>query len=220
MIQSRIFGREIFLAILGIVPSTFDQRSYRGEIALAFGLSKPAFQNSYGEIDLVAAALTYHITTQLKIDMATAAGLVRQHWREWLEGVARAERLKPGAYTKSMCFVVAGGTGDKEKIKAKVGPCDEVMNELGGAGMVPFPIPLDVVVRLLRRWAKDLKIDLPRPLTPDPDSDSWKTWIANIEDYRQFATSRGGAAKAQAKPGKPKTRRQHRATISALLMAK
>ena len=79
------------------VPSTFDQRSYRGEIALAFGLSKPAFQNSYGEIDLVAAALTYHITNQLKIDMATAAGLVRQHWREWLAPRSGARRKAKAA---------------------------------------------------------------------------------------------------------------------------
>src|SRR6516164_6882345 len=99
MIQKRIFGRDMFLGILRLESNAFSARAHRGEVALAFGLSKAAFQNSYGEIDLVAAALTWGIMSCVQIDMATAAELVRMAWREWLYGVAKQERLPPGAYS-------------------------------------------------------------------------------------------------------------------------
>jgi hypothetical protein len=192
VIQTMNFGRDVFLRVLGIESNAWNQRSYRGEVALGFGLARPGHVNSYGEIDLLAGTLTVLITHFVKIDMKQAAELVRDHWREWLEGVARAERLKLRAYSEGICFVIATDA-DKEKVKVAVGPCEEAINETGGADMVPFAMPLDLVVRRVRTSAKEAGLSLPKQLTPvPPDSDDFKKWIADIEAYRKFANMKGG----------------------------
>jgi hypothetical protein len=100
VIQTKNFGRDVFLLTLGIESGAWDQRAYRGEVALGFGLARPGHVNSYGEFDLVAGTLTVLITHFVKIDMKQAAQLVRDHWLAWLQGVARAERLKSSAYSE------------------------------------------------------------------------------------------------------------------------
>jgi hypothetical protein len=139
------------------------------------------------------------ITHFVKIDMKQAAELVRNHWLAWLEGVARAERLKRGPYSEGICFVIATDA-DKEKIKVAVGPCERAINEIGGVDMVPLAMPLDLVVRRVRTSAKGAGLSLPKQLTPGlPDSDDFKKWIADIELYRKFASMKGGGRKKKAK---------------------
>jgi hypothetical protein len=195
MIQTMNFGRDVFLSVLGIESNAWNQRAYRGEVALGFGLARPGHVNSYGEIDLLAGMLTVLITHFVKIDMKQAAELVRNHWLAWLEGVAGAERLKRSAYSEGICFVIATDA-DKQKINVAVGPCEKAINETGGADMVPFAMPLDLVVRRVRTSAKEAGLSLPKQLTPGlPDSRDFKKWIADIEAYRKFANMKGGGRK-------------------------
>jgi len=198
-IQSEVYSRDEFLSVFNIDTSAWTQRAYRGETAMAFGVASPVFTNQYGELDMFATTLTFYIAYFLKIGMKRAAGLVRDKWREWLDGLAKTERIKDRAvYTEGICFVVASNP-DKTKIEAVIGPCEEVMNELGCAGMVPFPIPLDLVVKELRKGARKAGVNLPKSLTPGaPDSDIYKKWIAEVENYQRFAaTQRGGKVKAK-----------------------
>jgi hypothetical protein len=189
-VQSQIFDRRSFLAVLGLENHAFNQRAYRGEIALAFGLSKPGHVNEYGELDMFAVMLTFFIAHFLKIDMANAAGLVREHWRKWLNGLAQTERMARRPYNEKPCFVVATNP-DKSKIEVAVGPCQETIAKVDGADMVAFPLPLDVMLKELRRGAKEAGINLPKVLTPAaPDSPEYAQWISDIEDYRQFAANR------------------------------
>jgi hypothetical protein len=63
-----------------------------------------------------------------KVDMQQAAELVREYWREWLEGLAVAERLKPStAYLEGICFVAATDVSERKITTVEVGPCKEVM---------------------------------------------------------------------------------------------
>jgi hypothetical protein len=59
VVHGRIFDRRSFLAALGLENHAFNQRAYRGEIALAFGLSKPGHVNEYGELEVFAVMLTF-----------------------------------------------------------------------------------------------------------------------------------------------------------------
>jgi hypothetical protein len=196
MIQAMSFGRDMFLGVFGIENSAWTQRSYRGEVALGFGLARPGHVNSYGEIDVFAMALTVFIALHVKIDMKQAAELVRDSWLAWLEGLARTERLKRSAvYSEGICFVVAANA-DKTKIEVAVGPCQKTMDEIGRPDMVLTPIPIDLVVRWVRIGAKKAGLSLPKQLTPGlPDSDEFKKWIAEIEAYRKFASMRGSGRK-------------------------
>jgi hypothetical protein len=192
MIQVLNFGLAVLLSVFGFDANAWGQRSFRDEIALGFGLSKPAVTNEYGEIDLLAVALMMLVSTHLKTDLKHAAALVRDYWREWLEGVAVAERLRPGAlFSKGICFVVVANA-DKTEIKAEVGPCEEVINKFSGADMVPLALPLDLVVRRVRESAKEAGLSPPKHFCPGrPDSAEFKSWITEIEAYRKFALIKG-----------------------------
>lgn len=52
--------------MLGVDTNAWTQRGYRHEIALAFGLERPAFQNQYGELDLFSTMLTIWIACVLR----------------------------------------------------------------------------------------------------------------------------------------------------------
>jgi hypothetical protein len=84
-----------------------------------------------------------------------------------------------------------------------VGPCQKTLDEIAARNnnLVPIPVPLDLVIRNLRNRTK--KLDLPRPLTPAPDTEAYEQWLTEIEDYRNFAIARVGAA-ARAKKKKAK----------------
>jgi hypothetical protein len=194
-IQREDYSRDVFLSVFGIDANAWGQRAYREEVALAFGMKKPVFQNQYGEIDLFATALTFYIAFFFKIDMKRAAGLVRDTWREWLEGLAKVERMKFHRTIEGICFVLACSS-DKTKIEAAVGPCEEVIDEVTRAGMVPFPLPLDFVVKELRKGAKKAGVRLPKTLTPAAfGSNEYQRWIADIENYRRVAASRRNTRK-------------------------
>lgn len=194
-IQSEVYSRDEFLSVFDIDTSAWTQRAYRGETAMAFGMASPVFTNQYGELDMFATTLTFYIAYFLKIDMKRAAGLVRDTWREWLEGLAKVERMKIHRAIEGICFVLARSS-DKNKIDAIVGPCEEVIDEVTRAGMVPFPLPLDFVVKELRKGAKKAGVSLPKTLTPAAfGSDEYERWIADIENYRRVAASRRNTRK-------------------------
>jgi len=200
-IQAMKFGRDVFLDVFGIERSAWTQRTFRGEVALAFGLSRPGHVNSYGELDLFAFVLATVIAFHVKISTEQAAELVRKFWHEWLEGLARTERLPRGAAPlEGDCFVIAANE-DKTKIEAKVGPCAETivaMSKMADADMLTHPMPLDVILRWFRRDIKKAGLNLPKKLTPGlPESPEFKQWIAEIENYRKFALMRGGSARAK-----------------------
>jgi len=214
MVQKRIFGRDEYLGVFGLDTNAFSARTHRSETALAFGLSKPAFQNSYGEFDLVAGMLTFFIVNLVQIDLAAAAELVRMAWRAWLWGIAKTEHLPPGApYSEQFCFVVAKDVNRKSIEDIEVGLCQEIIDEITArdSNLVPIPVPLDMVLRQLRKQAGKRKLILPKPLTPNPDpsdssevgemkikgrpvSKAYEAWVREIEDYREFAIARGGRA--------------------------
>ncbi|MGY4253641.1 hypothetical protein ACVI1L_000709 [Bradyrhizobium sp. USDA 4516] len=179
------------MSVFDTDSNAWTQRAWRDEVALAFGLSKPLLHNQYGELDMFAVALTVLISNYIKIDMKRSAALVREHWRGWLDGLARAERARGRTvYSEGICFVIATNP-DKTLIKAAVGPCEDVINEMGGGEMVPFPFPLDLVERQLRAAARKAGVSLPKSLTPGPpDTEAYRKWITDIETYRQIAATR------------------------------
>lgn len=130
-IQNEVYSRDVFLSVFKIDTNAWTQRGYRDEVALAFGLSRPAHTNEYGEVDLFATELTILIANFIKIDMKRAAGLVRDYWREILDGLAKAERVKGRAvYSEGIRFVVASNP-DKTRIDVAVGPYEETINKSG-----------------------------------------------------------------------------------------
>jgi len=191
MIQAMNFGRGVLLSVFGIDSNTFGQRAHRGENALGFGLAKPAFVNAYGEFDLLALWLTAMIVHLLKIDLKLAAELVRAHWLGLLKGIAIQERLKSGTpYSGGVCFVIASDS--KGKIQVGIGPCERVINEIGGADMVPLAIPLDLVLRQVRYAAESAGLTLPKKFTPGPpESAEFKRWLKDVEVYRKVASMKG-----------------------------
>lgn len=199
MIQAMNFPRGVLLDVFGIEGNAWHQRQHRGEVALAFGQSRPVFTNEFGELDVLAVGLTLLIVNLAKVDMKQAAELVRDYWREWLEGVAMAERLKPStAYLDGICFVVATDVSEQRIMVVEVGPCNEVMERLGGGDVVPIPIPLDLAARRVRAMAKKAGHSLPRYFTRGlPESNEFKQWIAEIERYREIASMKGGPRKAK-----------------------
>jgi hypothetical protein len=200
MVHARIFGRDDFLRVLGMHPNAWNQRSYQGETALAFGLAKPGHMNEYGPLDLVAVALTQMITNSIKIDMKVAAGLVRKHWQEWLDGLARAERSTAAASNKR-CFFVVATNSDKTKVFAAIDVLQKAIDKVDGPDMVPFCLPLQLVLNKLRAAAKAAKVDLPKLLTPDPDTEAYDEWLEAIEEHRQAARMKA-KAKTKAKRAK------------------
>src|SRR5262249_48058941 len=130
VIQSEVYSRDVFLSVFGIDTNAWTQRAYRDEVALAFGLSRPAHLNEYGELDMFATMLTILIALFIKIDMGRAAQEVRSHWSQWLRGLAKVERVKGRAiYSEGECFVVAANP-DKTRIEVEVGPCQEAMDDI------------------------------------------------------------------------------------------
>src|SRR5262249_41740340 len=137
MIQTMNFGRDVLLRVLGVESNAWDQRAYRGEIALGFGLARPGHANCYGEFDLVAATTAAMTTDFVNIDRKKAAALVRDHWLPLLEGVAVAEQLnKNAAYSHGVFFVIATNA-NKEKIRVAVGPLEQAINATGGPTWFP-----------------------------------------------------------------------------------
>jgi hypothetical protein len=191
MLQTMNFGRTTLIKFFGVESKAWALRSIRGEVALGFGLAKPAFTNQYGEIDLFSIALSVLIARLVKITMGQAAQLVRDNWRPTMEGLARAERMKPSAPASSgVCFVI-GSDPDKTKIKVEVGRCESAIDAIG-ADMVPHAIPLDLVLSRVRAAAEEVGLSLPEPLTPGPpESREFKKWIAAAEDLRRFAKMKG-----------------------------
>jgi hypothetical protein len=212
MIQAMNFPRGVLLDVFGIEGNAWHQRQHRGEVALAFGLAKPVFANEFGELDVFAVGLTLLIVILAKVDMKEAAELVREYWREWLEGLAVAERLKPSTYLDGIGFVAATDVNERKIVAVEVGPCKEVMEHLGGEDVVPNGIPLELAARRVRAMAKQAGHSLPRYFTPgDPQSDEFKQWLAEIERYRQIASMKGGGRKA--KKQAPTRKRQLLTTI-------
>ena len=197
-IQAMNFGRDTLLDVFDIESTAWKQRSYRGEVALGFGLGKPAHTNQYGEIDLVAVMLTVAIGFVLKIDMGQAAEIVRDYWKEWLSGVADAERLKRGTpYSERPCFFIIADTDSREKIDVMVGPCEKTIKDISG-DKTATSIPIDAVVSKVRMLAKKAGLTLPSKLTPGPAvSVEFKRWITDIESYRRFANMRDDGRKAK-----------------------
>jgi len=207
MVQAMNFARGVLLDVFGIEGNAWHQRQHRGEVALAFGMERPVFANEFGELDVFAVGLTWLIVILAKVDMKEAAELVREYWREWLEGLAFAERLKPSTtYLDGICFVVATDVSEQRIVAVEVGPCKDLIERLGSRGLVPNAIPLDLAARKVKAMAKLAGHKLPKYFTRDPKSDEFKQWIAEIEHYREIASMKGGGRKA--KRPTPARRRQ------------
>jgi len=137
------------------------------------------------------------ITLLVKIDLRTSADLVRNHWKAWLRGVAKAERQSHRTpYAKRSCFVIVN-TG--QKFEADVGLCEKLFDEMSAAypDAVPMPIPFDVVLRQLRDDVrKEAGLALPKYFTPGaPESDEFKAWMEEIDRYLEIAGMRGRGRK-------------------------
>jgi hypothetical protein len=106
-----------------------------------------------------------------------------------LDGLAKVERMKArDAFNNGICLVIA--ISPDKTIKAKVGPCEKTFNELCDDTTLPMPIPLDFILKRLKKAAREARVNLPKPLTPEPGSEAYRKWIAEIENYRRFAATR------------------------------
>jgi len=195
MIQTMTAGRAVLLKVFDLDSNVWNQRIFRNEVGLAFGLTRPGFANTYGEIDFYAIMLT--ITIARYFGMKTATAFVINYWRRWLEGLALAEhtkRARRGAnHLEEICFVI--GVDAEGGSEVEIGECEKIYNKFVGAGMLAFPIPLDLVLRRLRNAAKKAGVSLPKQFTPgDPESPEFQQWIEEIKQYTKFAEMRGGGA--------------------------
>ena len=197
-IQQKDYPRDIFLRVLGVEAGAWTQRTHRGDTSVAFGLPRVAHTNQYGELDIFSAALTIITAFHVKLDMGTVSEQVRKFWAELTEGLARSERLKPGRYLESWCFVVATSNLDKSRVEAAVGPCEEVMTSLDRSDVVLHPIPLDLVAQQVRERAKKVGVTLPKFFVPhEPDSAGYREWMAEVANFRRFANTRGDRKKTK-----------------------
>jgi hypothetical protein len=205
MIEKQTYDRDQFLSVFDWTKAIWDQRGYRNENALAFGLSKAGRVGEYFANDMLATALTIIINRVLKIDGQRIAALVMENWEPLLENIAREERIPgPRAMSKRYCFVI-GLTEDRKRIRAEVGVCEDVIDKFTG-DMTPHALPLDLLLRKVREAAKEANppVKLPKYFTPaEPGTEAWTAWIAEIKEHRRLAEAKDDKSKAKRRSKAP-----------------
>jgi hypothetical protein len=200
--DERILPRGEFLRLLELKSATLDQRVHKGELPFAFGLSRPAHIGEYSVHDAISVLAGSMVSGCAKIELKTAADLVRDNWEDFLKGVAIVERQMNagdetwGGGNHEIWFAVAtvfGDDGKVDKVRGAIGTQqEEAVNALwnwntGPHGLL-YMLPLKLVLRMLRNNAKAAKIKLPALLIPaapgTPEYEAWLTWV---REYRRRA---------------------------------
>jgi len=206
-IQGTVFGTEAFVRVMGMPATTWRQRVFNNETALAFGFPKPAIPAVFGPLDVCMTGTVNTATYHHKVEMKEVARLVREKWRELTLAIARAERdlwEKPGVLrvpavpTTSQQFFAISSTADKKKVFAGVGTMLEAINQVDGQDRTTFMLPFQAVVRTAYEMAEEAKVEFPSRLCPDPDdAKAWGDWIEAIEDFRDVAGMMRAKARAK-----------------------
>jgi hypothetical protein len=94
-----------FLALVGVKPSTQDQRVLTGEAAFALRCEQPAHTGKYLYLDAVAMILAGMINCFTGLELKRAADAVREHWNDWLKLLTKAERFAPPKHAEQFICV-------------------------------------------------------------------------------------------------------------------
>jgi hypothetical protein len=202
MLQARILSRDEFLRLLQMKSATLDQRVYKHELTFSLGCTRPAHTGEYLLLDVVAVLLISMLNRLAKVEMKTAAEMVLKHWYGWLVGVAQAEHEMDESLRDQTYFAV--GTDFNGKGFAAVGKMKEAVAMLESSGPHErglYMLPLHLVLRVLRDNARIAKIDLPKFLTPEPDTPEFEKFLESIHEYQRLAGAKF-KAKAKAKASK------------------
>src|SRR5215468_4427340 len=91
-IQGTVFGTDAFVRVMAMQATTWRQRVFNNETALAFGFAKPAVPAVFGPLDVCMTGIVNMATFHHKVEMKEVAHLVREKWRELTLAIARADR--------------------------------------------------------------------------------------------------------------------------------
>src|SRR5262249_6156730 len=165
------------------------RRLFYDEVAVGFGLARPANVSELCEHDFLNVGQLMLISHHGKIILKTAAALIRANWKESAAATAIAERTTPSSYSKHQAFVI--GTDDKKtRFAVEIGPFDQAAAALAKRDPGFFHVLLDRV----RKGAIEAGIVLPQYFFPGlPSSPAFRGWLAEAEELRGRAL-RGGTA--------------------------
>jgi len=187
--------RDAFCALIGVKSATLSQRMHSGEQALAFGLSKPAHINEYQYLD-GAAAILASMMNRAGLDLKSSADVVRERWDDWLTLLIRVEHFHAEQY---VCVAWTSPDrsepphivmGDEAHISKFCPPSENAL----------YMISMSFLLRCLRGNAAKAGIQLPEPLTANPnDKPVYAKWRDEIDALREAA----GMRVAKTKPLTP-----------------
>jgi hypothetical protein len=177
---------------VNLQSNAWNQRTFKSETPLGYGLAKPAHQNEYGWMDVIMVGVTNMVNVHARIGLAKSAELLRDYWKELTIGIAATERaMDVAAWSEQIHFLVAVGYTDKKKVVAAVGKLQEAINKVERDALVlsiPVVLPLQLVVRGVRSRAREEGITLPKLFTPaEPNTAAFDEWLGLINEYRRFA---------------------------------
>jgi hypothetical protein len=200
-----------FLALVGMKSPTLDQRVLTGEAAFAFGCQKPAHTGEYLVLDAVAMLLSSMLNRLAGLELKAAADDVREHWKDWLKLVTRAER-EPLPNNPQLFFAVAWLSLEPRRYRVVLGEAHEIAAALAGEIIYTCNfVSIHLLLRLLRNNARRANIALPERLTVADRDGGYENWLREIDAHRERAAAR---LKAKAK-AKPKTKAEGRRAVRA-----
>ncbi|HEY2528340.1 MAG TPA: hypothetical protein VGJ20_10400 [Xanthobacteraceae bacterium] len=135
--------RNEFCALTGLSYANLDNRTRAGQLALAFGLTKPAVMGEYHPMDVFANALADALVER-GFPRETAVHILLKYHETWLLGLTRAEwELGMVSYNargeriaeRQIYFTVARtGRGKAEMFRTAAGLPDEALEDLRQGG--------------------------------------------------------------------------------------
>jgi len=215
-IQGTVFGTDAFVRLMAMQATTWRQRVFNNETALAFGLPKPAIPAVFGPLDVCMTGIVNLTTFHSKLEMKIVAEKVREKWKELLIALAITERdlfeqpgtlRVPSVPRGDQQFFALSWPGKKKlssPLKKKeawvgVGTMQDAINQVDGKDRVTFMFDLQPVVYTAFEMAKEAKVEFPPRLCPNPnDAKAWGDWMEAIEDFREAASIKGKKRKVTA----------------------
>jgi hypothetical protein len=214
MATDLIYSRGEFIRLCGIKSNTFNQRAFQDENALAWGRRKPLHKGEYTPLDAIGMLLTSMVSYYVRIDMRTSSSIVVKYWREWLKGVAAAER-EMNAPRPEQSFVVIGASFKDSKRREREDFIPSRITVGFGRGRAAaievaeleakrehdtlFCLAMQDVIKALRANSQLSKVPLPDMLCPGPpESDAFEQWVKATTDHMSATDRAKSRAKATA----------------------
>jgi len=184
------FPRDTLLALTRISESTWDQRQYCSEVALAFGLSRPAHANEYTYPDACAVLLAHMIHCFIRLELKRAAEIVRETWDGddgWLALLTKAERYPLPEHPEQFVCIAWRSLDRNLPPRVVMGDTAEIATALRGQTVAPTFISMHYLLKALRGNAKLAGVRLPPRLTIARGEPGFKDWRREIDSLREHA---------------------------------